>query len=35
MTLNEQLLNDTIDYFREQTGIPLVLVVEDASDIFG
>lgn len=34
MALNEQLLNDAIDYFREQTGIPLVLVVEDASDIF-
>lgn len=35
MDLNETLLNGTIDDFREQTGIPLVLVVEDAGDIFG
>lgn len=35
MDLNETLIGATIADFREQTGIPLVLVVEDAKDIFG
>ena len=35
MELNEKLLSATIADLRERTGIPFVLVVEDAKDIFG
>lgn len=35
MDLNETLIGSTIGELREQTGIPFVLVVEDAKDIFG
>ena len=34
LSLNRTLIEDALLYFRETTGIPIVLVVEDAADIF-
>lgn len=34
LKLNAELIGESLDYFRETTGIPIVLVVEDATDLF-
>ena len=34
LDLNAKLIEEALRYFRETTGIPIVLVIEDATDIF-
>lgn len=34
LDLNAQQIEEALRYFRETTGIPIVLVIEDAADIF-
>ena len=34
LELNTKLIEDALRYFRETTGIPIVLVVEDGRDLF-
>lgn len=35
MTLDEDTLEAALEAFTDETGIPIVLVVEDAADVFG
>ena len=34
LDLNRELIEASLEYFRETTGIPMVLVVEDATDLY-
>ena len=34
LALDANLIEDALRYFRETTGIPIVLVIEDATDVF-
>ena len=35
MELNEELIEGALDYFRQETLIPIVLVIAEADEVFG